>query len=129
MRALASRRVNTDPKPYYVAELADSAHDGRVAESSVDFSSTEYDGEGGTLYHLAKLRPRPEFANNPNPILEAFRAYCAARTVSLAACARVELVWLSRGMATGQREATLEHEAHARKVLTRISTMEDGHAE
>lgn len=119
MKALASKLVNTDPSRFKHKVTGE-----RIAnwEAELLFIDDSYRDQFIDA-------PRPEFANNPNPILEAFRAHYAARTVSLAACARVELVWLLRGMATGQREATLEHEAHARKVLTRIVALEGRHAE
>lgn len=66
--------------------------------------------------------PRPEFDNNPNPILLGFRKMASGRDPKwLGYAARLELTWLDRGYGSLQAEATPEQVEHARRVLQRIA--------
>lgn len=96
-----SQRVNNDPKPY----LWQNGE--RTAEPSV------WGNRPGHIHH-----PRPEYDNNPNPILEAFRAVSEHPRGGLVALAERGLnnhhgLW-------DEEIIGRSHQDHARRVLTKL---------
>lgn len=129
-----SQKINTDPRPYYIAE-DDSRR--TVVEIEADGGDERFPN-GGLLYNLAKFDPRPEFDNNPNPILIDFRRFIAGRGET--ASSRSAAVYLAalvdpdvENEATHSLDRLYEEpyryserqaqEAHARKVLQRLARL------
>jgi len=98
-----SQKTNTDP-----LQWVNPNSGGRYARQ-----------EFGDFEH----KPRPEFDNNPNPILVAFRDRRETQpSKSIAELARGELVWLRRDLPAAF-DATREHIDHAKRVLERLVRM------
>lgn len=121
MTMCASQRVNTDPKPYCVAEAENHENDGRFTRAAVRESADYYWGQGGTLYHLAKFTPRPEFDNNPNPILVAYRKHGPQLFGGTAGW----LKYAMHGTMADNVPITPDHIEHARKVLARLDALSE----
>ncbi len=126
---MLSSRENTDPRPYFVAEMQDEDHDGRCTQAEVTASANDprYEGVGGTLYNLARFLPRPEFqCAHPNPILVSFRDQ-AMWDQTTEDGKREELAewlwWLSDETHVVNRFQRRDHIEHARKVLARLAAL------
>ena len=74
------------------------------------------------MFNSQKINTDPKFDNNPNPLLEAFRADC--NEVELSA-ARNACGWLGGDQMEFFEEAgwPQEHVDHARKVLQRLARL------
>lgn len=124
-----SQKISKDPKPY------------KVIESGHRFESGRYWADSNSAGNFTTYAPRPEYDNNPNPILVAFREYCAgadSRSIRWAAG-----VWAleieyphgdeQRGTVAGilddiaavpRRKSYVEAtERHARRVLARLAAL------
>lgn len=125
----ASQRVNTDPKPYYVTELEGDGHDGRVTEERVAASARESSWLGGGIIHsLAKLKPRPEFDSNPNPILLDYRMSDGNIDGWLSMLEMPGLLdFLAEAGGEHGTAVTEKHVSHAKKVLTRLANLKKEH--
>ena len=111
----ASRKINRDPMRWYCEEC-----DMRHAE--LDFC--EHD--------VIEHDPRPEFDNNPNPVLVAFRERWEASggSIGLADASRLRRLsvhFLTRinGEFYTQRGVSRAHIDHARRVLQRLANMQE----
>lgn len=110
-----SQHINNDPKPWRYDLLGMIPPDKRARESE--------QVTGGFAYV-----PRPEYDNNPNPILENFR-----RTVNRISKGLVHIQQAEDHLAITLNivessvfqftEETLSHVDHARKVLTRLANI------
>lgn len=115
MRALASKTVNTDPSRFkhkVTGERLDNW------EAELLFIDDAY------LDEFIEA-PRPEFDNNLNPILAAYRKLGP----QLFGGVHGWLKYAMHGRSCDGVPITPDHITHARKVLTRLAAMEDGHAE
>lgn len=93
-----SQKINNDPEPYII----DFGLALGTVRSSED-SGSHWDS------HDTYYEPRPEYDNNPNPILVEFREAEAPDKVTR---------WLD--LLDGAEEWPPEHINHARAVLTRL---------
>lgn len=134
MTMFNSQKINTDPRPFYIAE-DDSRR--TVSEIEADGADERFPN-GGILYNLATFAPRPEFDNNPNPILVDFRRFDATRACSTTAhSAAVYLDALIDADVENEATHSLDmlyetpyrpsereaHEAHAAQVLQRLANL------
>ena len=125
----SSQKISRDPWPYVWA--GHSERDQMRAD-------THMFRKGAPSYHPTmpyQYRPRPEFDNNPNPVLELFREgrsggplhedardYLRAMSEDQWAYASDQANVEVNTMAV-ERGATDAHYAHARKVLQRLVNM------
>lgn len=103
-----SQKINNDPEPY-------AGWSGRrYNEETRTFASLE-DGPVG-------VEPRPEYDNNPNPILEYFRDAMSSGEYDVVALATLWESLIDTGYNWGDDGLLpeLEQIEHARKVLTRL---------
>lgn len=98
-----SQKINNDPVPYIVSSIEDG--DYRISVEDFFGYRTEY-------------APRPEYDNNPNPLLEAFRDFLRIVGYSeFSEKLRTFLIVILFGM---KQFFNPYHIEHARKVLERI---------
>ena len=114
-----SQKINSDPKPYRVIESGERIAFGRYWEGDSAGKFTEY-------------APRPEFDNNPNPILVAFRGDLKTKQPYWSEMGIIKRWQGVNGLSTktgeypaykgiwSLMEAYPEYVDHARKVLTRL---------
>lgn len=129
MTAYSSRRISSDPLPYFASPAAGIMHGSRHRTGYEAFHT-------GRIWEHA---PRPKFdINSPNPILMAFREFCKDE-VDPGGVQRAAERWVMElGDPWAQDDETARcfdvnyeiphhhgerqlYEAHARKVLERIA--------
>lgn len=104
-----SQKINNDPEPY-------AGWSGRrYNEETRTFASLE-DGPVG-------VEPRPEYDNNPNPIMVAVRYVAEKHGMAPEETANLANLWLKAPRyyeSNLKVRPTKSHREHARKVLTRL---------
>lgn len=108
-----SQKINTDPKPYVTYA---NQHRTELRNAEWDIQS---DGE---VEYVRVYDPRPEFDNNPNPILLDLRDYWWHMGIDKpdADCARIYLESTAIERVAG---GSTRHIAHAKKVLERLARL------
>lgn len=104
-----SRKINNDPFPY-------------VSESGTRHANPGWMGSE----YFSNRRERPEYDNNPNPILEAFREdiYAVGTVQEARNCLRYWDLYLK--FVKKDWTFRVVHINHARKVLTRLVNVYGG---
>lgn len=107
-----SQRINNDPFPY-VTYANHHRTDKRSAEWDIQ-------SDGGVEY-VRVYEPRPEYDNDPNPILLILRENIARSQAGWAFEVNRMLLWVEIAQEMAEsRVFSREEEEHARKVLERL---------
>ena len=111
-----SQRVNNDPFPY---QLPDGSRDGNPLQ--YEFKEGRI---GGKRNFGAVYNPRPEYDNNPNPLLEASRKHGPG----LFGGTEGWLQYAMHGTHVDRVPFTEAHLEHAHRVLTKLINVYKGTA-
>ena len=125
-----SQKINTDPTPLYTVLMI--AQNGRTAEWSMRATSDDVAIEVAMntyprydVHTVNVTYNRPEFDNNPNPILEHFRDAMQTGEYELVVLATIWESLIDTGYDWEEDDLapTLEELDHARKVLERLAAL------
>lgn len=116
-----SQKINNDPEPFVVSYQGVDAK--RVSQPhAAQLPSHRYEnGFGETV--IVRYAERPEYDNNPNPILEYFRDAMQTGEYEMVALATlwVGLINSGYGWEGDGLDPSSEHLEHAAKVLERLA--------